>query len=113
MSKRISNRKKLIKENLTALKTLAHIGPKRALVIVNNSPTKFLHVFKILSQSILDGTIPLKEGHIKKLKKHKLIIRNIAKSRSGRHIKKAVSQKGGSFFKSVLNTLLPIIPMLL
>jgi hypothetical protein len=113
MSKRISQRKQLIKDNHKALKTLAHIGPKKALVIVNNSPNKFLHVIRAVAKSVLDGTIPLKDHHVKKLKRHKLIIRTVAQSKSASHTRKTLSQKGGSFFKSVLSTLLPLIPMIL
>ena len=113
MSKRVSKRKQLIKDHHQALKTLAHIGPKKALVIVNNSPHKFLHVIRAVAKSVLDGTIPLKDHHIKKLKRHKKLIRAVAQSKSAHHTRNAVKQKGGSFFKTVLNTLLPLIPMIL
>ena len=106
-------KKKLVKDNHKALETLANIGPKKALVIINNSPNKFLHVIKTLAKFALVGTIPLEKHHVKKLKRHKKLIRDVAKSRSGHRIKSAVNQKGGSFFKTVLNTLLPLIPMLL
>ena len=106
-------RKKLVKDNHKALETLAHIGPKKALVIINNSPNKFLHVIRTLAKFVLDGTIPLEKHHVKKLQRHKRIIRDVSKSRGSRDIKKAVMQKGGSFFKTVLNTLLPLIPLLL
>ena len=106
-------RKKLVKDNHKALETLAHIGPKKALVIINNSPNKFLHVIRTLAKFVLDGTIPLEKHHVKKLQRHKHIIRDVSKSRGSRDIKKAVTQKGGSFFKTVLNTLLPLIPLLL
>ena len=113
MSKRVSDRKKHLKDNYKALQTLAHIGPKKALVIINNSPKKFLHTIRSVAKSTLDGTIPLKDHHVKKLRRHKKLIRTIARSRSAHHIKKSVSQHGGSFFNTVLNTLLPLIPMIL
>jgi hypothetical protein len=113
MSKHISVRKILVKDHHKALKTLAHIGPKKALVIVNNSPNKFLHVIRTLAKFTLDGTIPLEKHHVKKLRRHKQIIRDVAKSRSARQTKEVVRQKGGSFFKTVLSTLLPLIPMIL
>ena len=106
-------RKKLIKENHKALETLAHIGPKKALVIINNSPNKFLHVIRTLAKLVLDGTIPLEKHHVKKLQRHKKLIRDVAKSRTGQQTKDVVKQKGGSFFNTVLNTLLPLIPMIL
>ena len=112
MSQRLSLKKKLIKDNQKALETLAHIGPKKALVIINNSPDKFLHVIRNLAKFVLDGTIPLEKHHVKKLQRHKKVIRDVAKSR-GLQTKAAVRQKGGSFFKTVLSTLLPLIPMLL
>jgi MinD superfamily P-loop ATPase len=113
MSKHISVRKTLVKDHHKALKTLAHMGPKKALVIVNNSPNKFLHVIRTLAKFTLDGTIPLEKHHVKKLQRHKQIIRNVAKSRSARQTKEVLKQKGGSFFKTVLSTLLPLIPMIL
>ena len=106
-------RKKLVKDNHKALETLAHIGPKKALVVINNSPNKFLHVIRTLAKFALDGTIPLEKHHVKKLQRHKKLIRDVAKSRSGYQTKKVVKQKGGSFFQTVLTTLLPLIPMLL
>ena len=106
-------RKKLIKDNHKALETLAHIGPKKALVIINNSPSKFLLVIRILAKFVLDGTLPLEKHHVKTLKRHKNIIRDIAKSGSSKKTKKVVMQKGGSFFKTVLKTLIPLIPMIL
>lgn len=112
MSKHISVRKNLIKNHHKALKTLAHIGPKKALVIVNNSPSKFLHVIRTLAKFTLDGTIPLEKHHVKKLQRHKQIIRDVANSRSAQKTKQVVKQKGGSFFKTVLSTLLPLIPMI-
>ena len=112
MSKRVSVSKKLVKDHHDALKTLAHIGPKKARVIINNSPDKFLYVIRTLAKLVLDGTIPMEKHHTTKLKRHKKLIRDIAKSRGGK-TKKIVNQKGGSFFKTVLTTLLPLIPLIL
>ena len=112
MSKRVSLKKKLVVDNEKALQTLAHIGPKKALVIINNSPDKFLRVIRTLAKFVLDGTIPLEKHHVKKLQRHKKVIRDVAKSR-GLQTRVAVKQKGGSFFKTVLSTLLPLIPMIL
>ena len=112
MSKRISINKKLVVDHHRALTTLAHIGPKRALIIIDNSPEKLLHVLRILSKLLLDGSISLKKHHVEKLKKHKSLIRQISKSK-GQKMKKILHQNGGSFFKTVLTTLLPLIPMLL
>ena len=111
MSKRLSVSKKLVKDNHGALKTLAHIGAKKAQVIINSSPNKFLHVIRTLAKFVLNGTIPLEKHHVKKLRRHKQVIRDVAKSK-GLHTRKVVKQKGGSFFKTVLNTLLPLIPMI-
>ena len=91
-------RKKFVKDNHKALETLAHIGPKKALVIINNSPNKFL--LRTLATFVLDGTIPLEKHHVKKLQRHKRIIRDVSKSRGRQDIKKAVKQKGGSFKKN-------------
>lgn len=112
MSKRISVSKQLVKDHHRALKTLAHIGPKKASIIIKNSPDKIIHVLRVLSKLTLDGSVPLKKHHLVKLKKHKNLIRKIAKSK-GKETKKILNQNGGSFFKTVLTTLLPLIPMLL
>ena len=111
-SKSISLKKTLLKEHHKALETLVHLGPKKAQTIINNSPNKFLHVIRTIAKFILDGTIPLEKHHVKKLRKHRQVIRGVAKSR-GLKTRKAVIQKGGSFFQTVLSTILPMIPMLL
>ena len=112
MSKRISINKQLVVDHHRALKTLTHIGPKKALVIIESSPNKLLHVLRTLSKLTLEGHVPLKSIHIEKLKKHKILIRKIAKSK-GQKTRKILKQTGGAFFKTVLSTLLPLIPMLL
>ena len=112
MPKRVHIRIKALKNNHDALRTLVQIGPKKAKVIIDNSPSTFINLFRILAKSILDGTIKLDKHHVSKLKKHKKLIRSVANSKGG-NTKKLLNQKGGSFFKSVLKTVLPLIPMLM
>ena len=111
MSKRIHIRIKSLKKNHGALKTLVHIGPKKAKVIIDNSPNSFINLFRVLAKLILDGTIQLKKHHVTKLKRHKKLIRSVAVSK-GANTKKLLHQNGGSFFKNVLKTVLPLIPLL-
>ena len=65
-----------------------------------------------LAKFILDGTIKLETHHVSKLKRHKKLIRAIARSK-GANTKKILNQNGGSFYKTILSTVLPLIPLIL
>ena len=104
---------KLLKDNLEVLQRIVDMDPKKAINIIDKSSGELHHVIRMLSRSILDGTIPLQKHQVDILKNHKILIRDIAKSNNNKTLKKLLFQKGGSFFNSVLSTVLPLIPMLL
>lgn len=100
----------IIKSHHGALKMLSKAKGRNVDVILNNTPdmTKAL---KVLFRYILNGSLKLKNKHIKKLKSHRNFIRKIA---NGRHKAiKTTIQKGGSILQTILNTVLPLLPALL
>ena len=66
---------------------------------------------KVLFDYVLNGSLKLKQHHINKLKPHKKFIREIA--HGGLQQNKTVVQKGGSILKTILSTIVPLIPALL
>lgn len=107
MPKRIH---KLIKSHHGALKMLGKSKGINYRMLIKNTP-KIVHAVQILFKYILGGQLQLKAKHVKRLTKHKAIIRKVAHS----PIKSATThvQKGGSIISSILNTVLPLLPALL
>ena len=90
---------------------LAKTKKKNVPVILKNTPAMHKAV-KVLSRYILNGTLPLKNKHVMKLKPHRKFIKALA---DGTHktIMNTQVQKGGSIFQTILKTVLPLIPALL
>ena len=100
----------VLKSHHGALKMLSKAKGRRFSVILNNTPdiTKAL---KVLFRYVLNGTLKLEDKHVKKLKPHRNFVRKVA---DGTHTTiKRHAQKGGNILKSILNTVLPLLPMLL
>ena len=107
MPKRVS-----LKPHYNALKMLSKAKKAHYRIIIQNTPT-LPKIIRHLSKYILNGTIKLQKKHVAKLKPHRNFIRKIASAGSQGAIKGFVLQKGGSILKSILNTVLPLIPSLL
>ena len=75
-------------------------------------------LIKLLGKAVLDGTIQLQPQHVAVLKPHGKFIRKIAYGRI-KDVKatikkeaKRIKHTGGSILKTVLETVLPILPAL-
>lgn len=79
-------------------------------IIVKNTPG-IAKAIKYLCKYILNGTIKLEKKHVKKLKPHRKLIRKLSTNHQ-KGIKTTV-QRGGSILKTILNTVLPLLPALL
>ena len=107
MSKRVHL---IIKSHHGALKMLSKAKGKKFNIILNNTPD-IVKAVKVLFRYILNGSLKMKPHHVKKLKPHRKLIRSIA--HGGLKESKTVVQKGGSIIKTILSTIVPLIPALL
>ena len=99
-----------IKSHHGALKMLSKARGKNFNIILNNTPN-IMRAVKILFRYILNGSLNPKPHHVKKLKPHRKLIRKIA--HGGLKEGKVAVQKGGSIIKTILSTIVPLIPALL
>ena len=99
----------ILKTHHSALKTLSKAHGRNFQIIVNNTPS-MIKAIKTLCQQILKGSLNMKKEHIKKLKPHRAIIRKVA--HDPHKLVKATIQRGGSILKTILNIILPILPVL-
>ena len=100
----------IIKSHHGALKMLSKARGKKFNIILNNTPN-IMKAVKTLFRYILNGSLNTKPHHIKKLKPHRKLIRKIA--HGGVKEGKVAVQKGGSIIKTILSTIVPLIPALL
>ena len=107
MSKRVHV---IVKSHHGALKILSKAKGANYGIIIKNTP-HMAKALKVLCRYILNGTIKLQDKHVKRLKPHRKFIRRIAAS-SHQTIKTKV-QKGGSILRTILATVLPLLPALL
>ena len=99
-----------LKTHHNALKMLSRANKEHFKIIIDNTPA-IVKALKYLSKYILDGTIKLEPKHVKKLKPHRKMIRTL--STSNHKAIKTTVQRGGSILKTILNTILPLLPSLL
>jgi len=62
-----------------------------------------------ICKNLVNNRIPLQAGHVKKLRKHKKLIRELAKKKNSKKKKKELVKQSGGF----LPVLLPIVASLL
>ena len=99
-----------LKTHHDALKMLSKAKKEHYKIVVDNTPD-LLTALKYLCKYILSGKIKLESKHLKKLKPHRRFIRKLSTS-NHKSIKTTV-QRGGSILKTILNTVLPLLPALL
>ena len=97
----------ILKRHHSVMKLLSRKNNAQIQIILENTPS-LRKALKLLLKSILDGRLSVGEREIKKLKRHRSFIRKHARAPI-----KAVNQKGGSIIRSILQTILPILPALL
>ena len=95
-----------LKRHHSVMKLLSRKSNAQIQIMLENTPS-LRKALKLLFKSILDGRLSVGEREIKKLKRHRSFIRKHART----PIK--VNQKGGSIIRSILQTILPILPALL
>ncbi len=100
----------IIKSHHGALKMLSKARGKKFNIILNNTPD-IVKAIKVLFSYILNGSLKMKPHHVKKLKPHRNLIRKIA--HGGLKETKPAVQKGGSLIKTILSTIIPLIPAIL
>ena len=100
----------IIKSHHGPLKMLAKARKQNFNLILKNTP-RIGQAIRALFKLILDPKGPLETKHTKKLKKHKLFIRKIAKAQNKNVVPHV--QKGGSIFKTILGVALPLLSGLL
>ncbi|MCP4459833.1 MAG: hypothetical protein GY816_17695 [Cytophagales bacterium] len=100
----------IIKSHHGVLRMLSKARGKKFNIILNNTPD-IVKAIKVLFRYILDGSLKMKPHHKQKLKPHRKLIRKIAHGEVKES--KSVVQKGGSLIKTILSTIVPLIPALL
>ena len=107
MSKSIPvNLVKNFKKHELVLRALKNSKNKKSKLIIDNAPPTLFNLIKSICKYVLTGKLRLGKHHVKKLKKHKQLIRNISRG-DHKTIKKHVQK--GSGIKNILTTLLPIL----
>lgn len=97
---------KNFKKHELVLKALKNSKKKNTRLIIDNAPPSLFNLIKSICKYVLTGKLQLRKHHIKKLGKHKKLIRNLAAAShktAKRHLQK------GNGLKSIINTLLPIL----
>ena len=97
---------KNFKKHELVLKALKNSKTRKSKLIIDNAPSTLFNLIKSICKYVLTGKLRLNKNHVKKLKKHKQLIRNISRGDHKtvkRHIQK------GSGIKNILTTILPIL----
>lgn len=95
-----------LKKNVPVLAALGRVNKKQAKTLIKDSSPDLIHCICEICHNLLQDNIPLSECDLKKVKKHKKIIRALAtRGESVKKKKKIIlNQKGG---------ILPFLPLLL
>lgn len=95
-----------LKSHHAALKLLSRKNNLQIRVALDNTPS-LRKALKLLFRAILKGGIAMSKTELKKLKRHRTFIRKHA------HLPIKADQKGGSIIRSILQTILPLLPALI
>ena len=98
---------KNFKKHELVLKALKNSRKKKSQLIIDNAPPSLFNLIKSICKYVLTGRLRLGKHQVKKLNRHKKLIRSLARS-NHKTVKKHISQKGGGL-KSIISTLLPIL----
>lgn len=96
------------------LRVLHRARPTVRKAILKDADKALIYSICELCDNTLTGNVPLTPKHKQKLRKHKNIIKKLAK-RGGSWLKKkkAISQKGGAFLPLLLSALAPALGSLI
>lgn len=96
---------KNVRKHATVLAALGKLNRKQAKAVIKDAPSDLIHCLCEICHNLLKGNIVLTPCQLQKAKKHKRVIRALAKrNESVTKKKKILNQKGGIF---------PILPLLL
>lgn len=98
---------KNFKKHELVLKALKNSKKKKSKLIIDNAPPSLFNLIKSICKYVLTGRLRLGKHQVKKLNRHKKLIRNLAGS-NHKTVKRHISQKGGGL-KSIISTVLPIL----
>ena len=95
-----------LKTHHAALKLLSRKNNAQIRIVLDNTPS-LRKALKLLFRTILKGGIKMGKSDLKKLKRHRTFIRKHA------HMPIKTDQKGGSIIRTILQTILPLLPAIL
>lgn len=96
--------------HIDLLRVLHRARPPLRKAILKHADKALVYSICELCDNTLCGNVPLTPQQIQNLKKHKHILKRLAKrGESWAKKKKALAQKGGSFLPLLLSVLAPII----
>ena len=69
---------KNFKKHELVLKALKNSKKKTTRIIIDNAPPSLFNLIKSICKYVLTGKLQLRERHVKKLNRHKKLIRNLS-----------------------------------
>lgn len=92
------------KKNAILLQAICEASPQQRRALVNSADLQLVRCICECALNILKGNVPLKSTEKKKLSKHRLFLRKLAKLGKSLKTKKKiiVNQKGGSLLPLIL-----------
>ena len=103
---------KLIRQQHSALCTLAREKPKSRKLLLKKAKRPIIDALSECALNLLRGSIKLTEKQRKKLKRFKNYLRELADKRISLKKKKLITQRGG-FISALLSAILPVIGSLI
>ena len=77
------------------LQVLTRAKPHMCKAIIGAADHDLIKCLCECAQNILKGNVPMDKHHLKKLKRYRTDVRNLAQRRTAKHTKKKILQKGG------------------
>jgi hypothetical protein len=84
-----------LKKHALLLKVLAEAQPHMCKAIIREGDRELITCLCECAKNILNGNVPLKKSHLKRLQRYRKDVRTIVKKRTSKHKKKKILQKGG------------------
>ena len=103
---------KLIRQQHSALRTLACEKPKARKLLLAKAKRPVIDALSECALNILKGSVKLTETQKKKLKRFKSYLRELSNKRVSLKKKKLIAQRGG-FIPALLSAIIPVIGSLI
>lgn len=88
------------------LSALHKLKPKYRTALLKSCDTEEINLICECIHNVLQGKIPIEDKLKKKLKKHKSILRKLARKGTNKLRKNIIIQKGGAFLPIILGSIL-------